>query len=110
MGIFFTFSASPAFRCLCRLAFFSVASWLFLPAVCGQWNPLNPVRSSQKDASSLTLLLDHGALRLEVCSDSIIRILYSSRSEFPSVADHVVVKKDWPPVEFAVQESADNFT
>jgi hypothetical protein len=33
-----------------------------------QGNPLNPVRSSQKDTSGLTILLEKGVLRCKVCS------------------------------------------
>jgi hypothetical protein len=59
-----------------------------------QRNPLNPVRSSQKDTSGLTIFLEKGALRFKPCSDSMIRVLYSPAHEFPRVANYLVIKSN----------------
>jgi alpha-D-xyloside xylohydrolase len=75
-----------------------------------QWNPLNPVQSSQIDTVGLTILLERGALRFQVCTDSMIRVLYSPQHEFPRVAEYVVVKSAWPKTPFDVNEAADNIT
>jgi len=75
-----------------------------------QWNPLNPVQSLQKDADGLTIFLERGALRFQVCTDSMIRILYSPQREFPHVAEYVVIKSDWPQTPFDINETADNVT
>ena len=91
---------------------FSQLAWLplwmvllYAPPARAQWNPLNPVKSSEKDAGGLTLFLEHGALRLEVLSDSIIRVLYSPEREFPRVAEYVVIKTAWPKTDFDVAET-----
>jgi alpha-D-xyloside xylohydrolase len=84
-----------------------------LPFACGsraQWNPVNSVRSYSKDQSGVTFLLDRGALRLQVCTDAIIRIRYSASSEFPRVREYVVTKSDWIATEFSVAESPDEVT
>jgi len=75
-----------------------------------QWNPLNPVRSRQKGANGLTLFLERGALRFQVCTESMVRVLYSAEGEFPKVTEYVVIKSQWPAVPFDVSESADAIT
>jgi alpha-D-xyloside xylohydrolase len=97
------------------LARFLAASLLFLalflpPPCAAQWNPLNPVQSSEKDTVGLTIFLERGALRFQVCTDSMIRVLYSPQHEFPRVAEYVVIKSAWPKTPFDVNEAADNIT
>jgi alpha-D-xyloside xylohydrolase len=75
-----------------------------------QWNPLNPVRTSQRDATGLTMFLERGALRLQVCTDSMVRILYSPKRQFPKVTEYVVIKPEWPTVAFDVSETTDAIT
>jgi len=82
---------------------------LTLPSA-AQWNPLNSVQSSQKDVGGMTIFLEHGALRFQVCTDSVIRVLYSPQREFPRVKEYVVIKFDWPKTPFDVNEAADNIT
>lgn len=56
----------PRFRqvlSLCLLALMTLPR-----SSCAQWNPLNPVRSSQKGTSGLTIFLEKGALLFKVCS------------------------------------------
>src|SRR5215467_9617250 len=83
---------------------------LLSPSAAAQWNLLNPVRSFQKDAKGLTLRLERGALRFQVCNDSVLRVLYAPAQEFPTVAEYVVIKNDWPVTEFSVGESANEVT
>jgi hypothetical protein len=70
------------------------------------WNAVIAVRSSQKDPSGLTIFLEKGALRFQVCSYLVICVLYSPGQEFPRVADYLVSKSDWPSSPFAVTENA----
>ncbi len=79
-------------------------------AAAAQWNPLNPVRATQKDGKGLTLELQRGVLRFEVPSDTVVRVLYAPTSEFPRVAEYVVIKKDWPETAFSAVETADEVT
>jgi hypothetical protein len=89
---------------------FLLALTALCPSSSAQRNPLNPVRSSQKDASGLTSVLEKGALRFEVCSDSMIRVLYSPSHEFRKIAGYVVIKSNWPSSPFDVTESAAEIT
>src|SRR5258708_35118945 len=85
------------------VAFFPVASY-------AQWNPLNPVRSVQKNSDGVTLALEKGMLRFQVCTDAMVRVLYSPEREFPKVAEYVVIKSEWPVTPFDLTENADSVT
>ena len=69
----------------------SVLSLLLPGVVRAQWNPLNLVLSVQRESDGVQLTLQNGALRLQVCSDSIIRVRYSPTAAFPSRPDTVVM-------------------
>jgi len=72
-----------------------------------QWNPLNPVESFHKDSDGATIFLKKGALRFQVCTDSMVRVLFSPERESPKVAEYVVIKSKWPRTPFDVTETAD---
>src|SRR5260370_14563224 len=84
------------------------AWWLFIPGiVCAQWNPLNPVVSVQRESDGVQLKLQSGTLKLQVCSDSIIRVRYSLAAAFPSRPEFVVIKDNWPAAKWEMQTSDD---
>src|SRR5262245_4956941 len=104
MGIFPGFLPSwwsRSFRLLCLLL---ACALFYSTRAVSQWNPLNPVQSLQRDANGATLFLERGALRFQVCSDSMVRVSYSPQREFPIVAQYVVIKDDWPKTNFALSE------
>src|SRR5580698_8524379 len=77
----------------------------------GQWQPHNPVVSFRQEADGATFSMKSGTLRLQVCSDSIIRVLYSVTNSFPSRRyDPVIIKTSWDPAHFAVQSNDDEVT
>jgi alpha-D-xyloside xylohydrolase len=83
-------------------------SLLFLASIAvGQWNPLNPVQGIEKQSDGVLLTMQTGLLRIEVCSDSIVRVLYTPTRSFPDVKQFVVTKASWPAVRFSVA-STDN--
>jgi alpha-D-xyloside xylohydrolase len=110
MGFFRKFSQVCCRRWARIVISILLAAFLFAPQLRAQWNPLNPVQSSQKDAAGLTIFLDRGALRLQVSADSIIRVLYSPQREFPHVTEYVVIKTDWPTTRFDVAENEKEIT
>lgn len=65
-------------------------------------NPM-PVQSIEREANGLTLKLDPGILRLEVCSEHAVRISYSPGAAMPTRQDFSVVEQ-WLPVPFTVSE------
>jgi alpha-D-xyloside xylohydrolase len=76
-----------------------------------QWSPMNPVVAVQPQADGVTLAMKTGTLRLQVCSDSIIHVLYSPSASFPpSRPDPVVIKTSWPAAKFTMQTDDDSVT
>ena len=81
------------------LAFFA-----FSPAVMAQWVPVNPVDAVEPQPDGVVLVLKTGFLRLQVCSDSIVHVVYSLEREVSQHPDLMVVKKSWPKSEFSIQQ------
>ncbi|MGA7913882.1 MAG: glycoside hydrolase family 31 protein [Candidatus Acidiferrales bacterium] len=77
----------------------------FAPAAAAQWSPLNPVTSFQKQAASVDFAMNSGTLRIQICSDAIVRVLYSATSTFPDTPQYVVTKTSWPPTQWTLQSS-----
>src|SRR5215472_8513607 len=77
----------------------------FPSVIAAQWNPLNPVVSVQKEPDGVRLTLQKGVMRLQVCSDSIIRVRLSSTERVPVHADLVVTKNNWPAKKWEMQSS-----
>ena len=73
-----------------------------------QWSPMNPVVSFEKQDRGLQVAMKIGTLKVEVCTDSIIRVRYSATSTIPMEPDYVVVKKEWPETQWS-SESNDEF-
>jgi len=72
-----------------------------------QWNPRNPVISVERESGGVQLALEYGALRLEVCSDSIIRVRYSPTTSFRARPEFVVIKDRWPATKWEMQSAED---
>ncbi len=94
-------------------AFLSFVFLLFLlvvPAV-AQWAPLNPVQGIQERPDGLTFTMKSGVLKLQVCSDSVVHVLYSATAAFPpSLPDPVVIKSSWPAAKWTMQKTDDEVT
>jgi alpha-D-xyloside xylohydrolase len=73
-----------------------------LPA---QWIPLNPVTGVQQQPNGVTLTMKSGVMRIDVCTDSIIHVLYSPTAAFPKRPDYVVTKTDWKAPEWKMQST-----
>ena len=83
-------------------------SFLFLVLTTGataQWNPLNPVAGVQQQADGALFQLQSGAMKVQVCTDSVIRLLYSPTSQFPDRPDYVVTNTTWPAVQWRMQST-----
>jgi alpha-D-xyloside xylohydrolase len=80
---------------------------LLAPNAVGQWNPLNPVQGVEKQPDGVLLSMQTGLLRLEVCSDSIVRVLYTPTHSFPDVKHFAVTQTSWPATRFSLG-STDN--
>src|SRR5277367_2801289 len=67
-----------------------------------QWVPLNPVTSADPQSDGVVLVLQTGFLRFQVCSDSIVHVVYSIERDIAQHPDNLVVKKSWPKADFAL--------
>jgi alpha-D-xyloside xylohydrolase len=96
------------------LQFFSLLAieigFLAAIPVYGQWTPMNPVRKVQQEADGVFFTMGTGTLKLQVCSDSIIRVLYSPTATFPKRTDFVVIKDNWTATKWDMQSSDDAVT
>jgi len=81
-------------------------SFLFvalIPLASAQWQPHNPVTAVQQQPDGVLLTQQAGTLKIVICSDSVIHVLYSATANFAEQPDYVVVKKDWPGGKFTFQ-------
>jgi alpha-D-xyloside xylohydrolase len=95
-------------RHFCLTALFVAA--LVSPAL-AQWEPRNPVVAVQPQSDGAIFTMKTGKLRVQLCLDSIVHVLYSPTSSFPpSRPDPVVIKTNRPSTKFIVQTNDDNVT
>jgi alpha-D-xyloside xylohydrolase len=81
--------------------------WTF-PAS-AQWTPLDPVKEVKQNTDGIIAIMQSGgALRLQVCTDSIIHVLYSPTGKFPQRTDYVVTHGAWPPAQWKPESSDKN--
>ncbi len=72
-----------------------------------QWHPLNPVVSVEREPDGVRLTLQSGVMRLQVCSETIIRVHYAPTSAVPTRPELVVIKDRWPATKWGLQPSDD---
>ncbi len=82
----------------------------FLVAAHAQWMPRNPVTAVQKQADSVVFTQKTGFLKVQVCTDSIIHILYSPASSFHEHPNYVVIKTAWATPSWTMEETTDDVT
>ena len=91
------------------------AGWLFVhlalaTSALGQWNPLNPVVAVKQQDDGVILKMQTGTLRLQVCSDSIVRVTYAPGTTFPDGPFYVITKTVWPRTSWTMQSSDKDVT
>ena len=90
--------------------FLAVLAPAFATTASAQWAPLNPVQSFQNGSGGVEFKMASGTLKLLVCSDSIIRVLYSPTNSFADRPDYLITKKDWPAVQWKVDATDKDVT
>jgi len=68
-----------------------------------------PVQSFHKDADGVTLSMSPGKMKLTVCSDGIVRVMYSPAGTLPAGQDFVVTNH-WAATSFKVTDAAGQLT
>ncbi len=93
---------------LCSTVLFVAA---FVSPAFAQWEPRNPVVAVQPQSDGAIFTMKTGTLRIQLCSDSVVHVLYSPTSSFPpSRPDPVVIKTTWPITKFTTQSDDDSVT
>jgi alpha-D-xyloside xylohydrolase len=75
---------------------------LDVSSLAAQWLPVNPVKSVEPQPDGVVLVLQEGFLRFQVCSNSIVHVIYSLQRDIPQRQDFLVIKNSWPKSEFAL--------
>jgi len=71
---------------------------------------MNPVHTVQQEADSVIFSMGTGTLKIQVCSESVIHVLYSPTAAFPKRTDYVVIKETWPATKWTMQSADDAVT
>jgi len=77
-------------------------------ALNAQWVPLNPISSAEKTSDGVVFTMQTGRMKIQVCSDAIIRVLYGAH-DVPNRKRYVVLKDHWP-VQWTMQSAVDEVT
>ena len=81
---------------------FALAIFLSAPSLVAQWVPLNPVDAVEPQPDGVVLALKNGFLHFQVCSDSMIHVVYSIERSVLQHSDLMIVKKSWPKADFSI--------
>jgi alpha-D-xyloside xylohydrolase len=87
------------------MAFVSLT--IFTPLVHAQWKPRNPVTAVRRQSDGVLLTQKEGSLKIQVCSDSIIHVVYTATASFQRHPNYVVMKTSWEPVAWTMDETND---
>src|SRR5580765_5787513 len=87
---------------LSRLIGLSVLFFVVTFPAVGQWVPLNPVKSVETQPDGVVLILENGYLRFQVCTESVVHVVYSLERTVRERVDFLVITKSWPKAEFSV--------
>jgi alpha-D-xyloside xylohydrolase len=64
-----------------------------------------PVQSVRTDSDGVVLTMSSGKMKLTVCSDSIVRVMYSPTTTLPAGQDFAVTNHSWPAASFRVADA-----
>ena len=67
-----------------------------IPAA-AQWKDADPVTDVQREPDGIRFVVKSGVMKLQVCSDSIIRVLYTRRPSFPDAQTTWLSRRTGPP-------------
>jgi len=82
----------------------------FIVPARAQWNPLNPVSTFEKQSDGVQFTLQEGTLKLQVCSPTIVRVLYSAAANISAKKDYIVIKDSWSPIQWSVDSTDKDVT
>jgi alpha-D-xyloside xylohydrolase len=92
---------AKAVRTLVDLTRFLSLFLLSVFPLCAQWIPANPVKMAEVQPDGALIALQTGYLHFQVCSDSIVHVVYGLEREVPTHPDFLIVKTAWPKAQFS---------
>jgi alpha-D-xyloside xylohydrolase len=75
-----------------------------------QWRPRNPVTAVQKQGDGVVFTQQTGFLKVQLCSDSIVHILYAPESTFHEHPNFVITKTAWETPQWTMQQTPEEIT
>jgi alpha-D-xyloside xylohydrolase len=88
-------------RALFRFAVLALLIFIALGAQ-AQWRLFNSVTGIQQQADGVLFTQKTGQMKVQVCNDSMLHILYSPTASFPKLQEFAVNKTEWPATKFTV--------
>ncbi len=76
----------------------------------GQWIPPNPVSKFQKEPDGILFAMKTGTLKLQVCTDDMLHVVYTPTWPPPSRPEYVITKAKWNPVHWSIETNAKEIT
>ncbi|MCX6343553.1 MAG: PA14 domain-containing protein [Armatimonadetes bacterium] len=64
-----------------------------------------PVASFKKQPDGIVLITSTGATKIQLCTDSIVRVMHSPSSQIPEIKSLAVIAK-WPAVNWTLKETS----
>ncbi len=77
------------------------------PNLVAQWSPLNPVTSFHREQDGIQCTMKSGCMKIQVCTESIIHVVYSPDSTLPQLPEFLVVSSSWPATPWRLDASGD---
>lgn len=76
----------------------------------GQWIPQNPVEKAQKQSNGVLFTTQSGTFKVEICTDSIIHVIYAPAWPLPKRTGYLISKTEWSPATWDMQSTFKDFT
>ena len=95
---------------------YKFASILFLvfawaSSALAQWTKLTPIASVTQETDGVRAVFESGAVaKLQVCTDSMLHVVYSPTGTLPKQTEYVVTKESWAPVQFKLETTDKAYT
>ena len=66
---------------------------------------------TQESDGVLFSMSNNGRMKVQICSDRIIRVVYTMKSTIPRVdSNYIVAKGTWEPVTFSINDNAESYS
>jgi alpha-D-xyloside xylohydrolase len=86
-----------------------ISSWM--PSALAQWTKLTPVASVTQEADGVRAVFESGAVvKFQVCTDSMIHVVYSPTGNIPKQTEYVVTKESWAAVQWKLDTTDKAYT